>query len=727
VSHAPWVSLLAFRLVLVGVLATCASCSLTGLDRFQFPVCGQCEVLNTRDSIDPDACMRWQCDSRDRDCALSILDQDGDHHGAPRCGGDDCDDAAPTVFPGGTESCNALDDDCNGLVDDISAPPLPPITLIASVGRPPFATYTDLQDGIGVAWASGESAAFAQITQTVDATTQSGELAFATNMDPTAALVQASTRMGAPSETLMPLDPTPCGPLPDETCPSGTHCVSTPTSERICEAPVLNTGPPVPAGECLTHAECQDGIVCNGRETCEPRSDPSLIDSRGCRMRRPPPSVDPCATMAGATCDEARVACVSYAIEPGPFADLAIAPLTTDAWIAVPITDHCPMGTVRPGFLEVTASSPVVLLRGDDRLSSSWLGIDRNEQGCTGASRASGMAGGAGVAVAALGVDLPARPRPSALAAWRVAPVCTASVPLAAGCSAVTSAPVEIVGLWYERGAAGGVDIDWIDATGDGVTGTPDGVPVTLADESAGTRVSVASWEVTDAGGWVVGYPRAGGGVALTVVESLPPPAPNCPASPACLTAEHVTQLDATAPNFHRRDTSPLMTLDAMAFDATAALTGNVSVATFGDGNMVQLRLAYATPTEVVLVEATYDPATDAITDGMRLRWPADRAADVSVMHAAGGIATPGGVVEGTPIDDTNAGGLVIAWSTAEGTFAVRVSDATHAEVSPGPVRIGEATRQPRGFVDVDMMGVPHVHVIAEGDADFVGLLACGT
>ena len=33
----------------------------------------------------------------------------------------DCDDARATVFPGATETCNALDDDCNGVVDDDSA------------------------------------------------------------------------------------------------------------------------------------------------------------------------------------------------------------------------------------------------------------------------------------------------------------------------------------------------------------------------------------------------------------------------------------------------------------------------------------------------------------------------------------------------------------------------------------------------------------------------------
>ncbi len=37
---------------------------------------------------------------------------------------EDCDDLDPRVFPGAPEACTGLDDDCNGLVDDVASPPL---------------------------------------------------------------------------------------------------------------------------------------------------------------------------------------------------------------------------------------------------------------------------------------------------------------------------------------------------------------------------------------------------------------------------------------------------------------------------------------------------------------------------------------------------------------------------------------------------------------------------
>jgi hypothetical protein len=80
------------------------------------------------------------CDGLDNDCDAAIddgvgatwhLDRDGDGRGDDlsatiACAvppghvgpGGDCDDAAPTVFPGAGELCDGLDNDCNGTVDD---------------------------------------------------------------------------------------------------------------------------------------------------------------------------------------------------------------------------------------------------------------------------------------------------------------------------------------------------------------------------------------------------------------------------------------------------------------------------------------------------------------------------------------------------------------------------------------------------------------------------------
>jgi hypothetical protein len=46
------------------------------------------------------------------------VDADGDGHLAIACGGDDCDDNDPTVYPGATEYFDGKDNDCNHLIDD---------------------------------------------------------------------------------------------------------------------------------------------------------------------------------------------------------------------------------------------------------------------------------------------------------------------------------------------------------------------------------------------------------------------------------------------------------------------------------------------------------------------------------------------------------------------------------------------------------------------------------
>lgn len=64
-------------------------------------------------------------DGHDEDCDPDTLGPDADGDGyAPRacCNGSvcgtDCDDTSMNVSPEGIESCNSVDDDCNGLVDD---------------------------------------------------------------------------------------------------------------------------------------------------------------------------------------------------------------------------------------------------------------------------------------------------------------------------------------------------------------------------------------------------------------------------------------------------------------------------------------------------------------------------------------------------------------------------------------------------------------------------------
>jgi hypothetical protein len=50
---------------------------------------------------------------------IDECDLDGDGHRAPSCGGDDCNDKNPSVYPGATELCSGgLDENCNGEIDE---------------------------------------------------------------------------------------------------------------------------------------------------------------------------------------------------------------------------------------------------------------------------------------------------------------------------------------------------------------------------------------------------------------------------------------------------------------------------------------------------------------------------------------------------------------------------------------------------------------------------------
>jgi hypothetical protein len=83
-----------------------------------------CQFVSLRDCDDGDECTIDVCDEDARACVSAPRDADGDGHGDMACGGDDCDDADPSVGPSTAELCDGADQDCDGAVDETFECPL---------------------------------------------------------------------------------------------------------------------------------------------------------------------------------------------------------------------------------------------------------------------------------------------------------------------------------------------------------------------------------------------------------------------------------------------------------------------------------------------------------------------------------------------------------------------------------------------------------------------------
>lgn len=90
---------------------------------------GSCVPLDPIDCDDGDPCTKDECAPESGACTHdpTTFDLDKDGHRAPLPGkkpgepgacGDDCDDANAKAFPGNAETCDGVDNDCNGIVDD---------------------------------------------------------------------------------------------------------------------------------------------------------------------------------------------------------------------------------------------------------------------------------------------------------------------------------------------------------------------------------------------------------------------------------------------------------------------------------------------------------------------------------------------------------------------------------------------------------------------------------
>jgi hypothetical protein len=62
-------------------------------------------------------------------------DADGDGHMAMSCGGDDCDDNNPDAYPGAVESCDGIDENCDGRADRLPDGGFDPLADMPCAGR----------------------------------------------------------------------------------------------------------------------------------------------------------------------------------------------------------------------------------------------------------------------------------------------------------------------------------------------------------------------------------------------------------------------------------------------------------------------------------------------------------------------------------------------------------------------------------------------------------------
>lgn len=102
------------------------ACSLMGLGEYELFECNAGDACTDRNKGREGECLQYYCTAVGRGCEPKPRDDDGDDHpNAGACGtlGDagvalDCDDSNVNVHPGEGETCDGLDNDCNGYVDE---------------------------------------------------------------------------------------------------------------------------------------------------------------------------------------------------------------------------------------------------------------------------------------------------------------------------------------------------------------------------------------------------------------------------------------------------------------------------------------------------------------------------------------------------------------------------------------------------------------------------------
>lgn len=92
-------------------------------DTYDDATCGGQDCDDTNPFVNPSA--TEECDGIDNNCDGVIdegcpctTDNDEDGYTDEACGGDDCDDTNPLVYPGATEECDGVDNNCDEVVDE---------------------------------------------------------------------------------------------------------------------------------------------------------------------------------------------------------------------------------------------------------------------------------------------------------------------------------------------------------------------------------------------------------------------------------------------------------------------------------------------------------------------------------------------------------------------------------------------------------------------------------
>lgn len=600
---------------------TLSACTLVGLDELSLRRCAthaDCAVLDVADGIADGSCVRWQC--RQGACVLAERDLDGDGHvSALHCeSGRDCDDDRAESHPGADEICNGHDDDCDGEVDALAAgAPPPPSQRLAEAVTSLGATTDRGAGGLAVSYVTAEGAGLA--------VTGGGSSRVRFERD----VAYSSGEVEPGCRTL------------------------------VAHAPLPPTRRPVGVTEttCQQHADCDDGVLCNGWETCEPRS-PEADPDTGCR------AAGATACPGGFTCDEEGFACVEASEDAAcEVAELAAAFVGDGALVAVAVDDvGCAAGRARVGLLD--EASAALLVRGDARRSTAWPAVDA-ASGCAGDARVDGAPRGLRAPrVAALSPDTAAgRRRPQALAAW-LADCHGAGTACAAPGASVA---VEVLGLWVEEGTAGAAPVEWVNASNDGI-------PLALGWAAAGSGPPAL---LSHPGlGYVVAFGDAAGGVALRRLPPLADPAEVSELPP------HASRV-GDAP----RRSSPLPAPGGppplASGDDLEPVTAVALAAAPGEGDRPRLGVAWTGPSGLWFSIADVDPETFDASGWQPRRLTTGDAADPSIVWAEAAMAGP----------DGPAPGWAIVFRDATSAMLVRLGPG--GGTRDGPVRLGAVAARP--------------------------------